>query len=273
MSKTAAGATVSTYSNPDHAGFMHSQEDDIWYRIGYALERVRRAPGSLPALETLLAAGGASGDRSSARSSGEPSGGRSSERSRREAPGDNPGHGSRSRPASGARDALVQALAAGGARSLAGRLLRIWSPRERVGIVKLMTAGASGAAAALLTELVTPLTRPGSGETPGGEELALSVLEGVGRGLTYGGVVEPRLPGPAYLLGFVYGTAEYVAASWGGLPSLLRSASPHGKIPYLSGLLEPSEDEDRIYLEYVVFGLTLALLYDAVREKRGIDEE
>lgn len=248
---------------------MHSDENDIWYRIGYALERVRRAPDSVPALETLLSTEGAPGG-GSGRSRRSPSG-QSGEES---AGGGRPSSsGKRGNPDSSGGNALVRMLAAGGARSLTARILRLWPARDRVGVLDLAAAGASGATMAVLVDLVAPLLQSDEGRHPDGQEVATTALEGVVRGLTYGGVVEPRLPGPAFLLGFVYGSAEYLAASRGGLPALLRSVSPHGKIPFLSRLADPGDDGDRTYLEYVLFGLALAILYDSVRSKRGIEDD
>lgn len=234
---------------------MSSDESDIWYRIGYVLERARHAPDELPRLPELLRPGNPDDSGS-------------------EGPPPNPGAGSGDEPPGDAgTEALVRELVTTGARSLAGRILRLWPPRQRASLADLLAAGASGAAAAVLVDLVGPLVRSGSGRSGGEAGLSSGLLEGAGRGLLYGGVVEPRLPGPAFLVGFVYGTGEYLASPWGGLPTLLRSVSPHGKLPFVSRLLEPGEDRDPDYVELVAFGLALALLYDLAHENRGIADE
>lgn len=228
---------------------MESGNDDIWFQIGYALERFRGVSRKLPALETLQRSRGASDDRGS--------GGRD---------GDNPGH---------RRGDPVTEMVSAGVRSLGARMLGLWPERGRPGVFGLLAAAGSGAAAGLLTELARPLLRPDSGQPPDEEpEVGASVLTGVARGLTYGAVVRPRVPGPAFLVGFLYGTAEYVASPWGGLPRLLRGASPHGKLPLVRDLLEPDEEPTPVYLEHLAFGLALAVLYDVVHgENRGMRDE
>lgn len=232
---------------------MSSDQDEIWYRIGYALERVRHAPEELPRVRALL-------------SSRSPAGGGGREREPDAPAKDAPG-------GDGDRDALLQELVSTGSRSLVRRIVRLWSPRKKVGLGGLLAAGASGAAAAVLVDLIGPLVRSGSFAPDTEDGLSASLLEGAGRGLVYGGVVEPRLPGPAFLLGFVYGTGEYLASPWGGLPALLRSVSPQGKLPLVSHLLEPEEGRHPDYVEHVAFGVALALLYDLVHENRGIVDD
>lgn len=230
---------------------MNSDRDDLWYRIGYALERARQAPGELPPLRALLSAGEGSGN---------------------PPPDGNPGPDEESRAGDRA-DRLVREVVATGARSLGGRILRAWTPRRQVGLAGLLAAGASGAAAAFLVDRLAPLVRSGSRRSGREDGLSGTLLEGVGRGLLYAGVVEPRLPGPAFVAGFVYGTTEYLAAPWGGLPVLLRSVSPHGRLPLVSRLLEPEEERHPDYVELVAFGLALAIFYDLAHENRGIEDE
>lgn len=224
---------------------MDSGDDDIWYQVGYVLERVRGAPRKLPALETLQRSRGASG-----------TGGSSG----------NPGHG---------KDDPVAGLASTVLRSLGTRVLGLWPSRGSPGVLGLAAAAGSGAAAALLTDLVRPLLRSArDGSVADAPDRGSSALEGVGRGLTYAALVRPRVPGPAFLAGFLYGTVEYVASPWGGLPRLLRAGSPHGRLPLASELLEPDPELDADYLEHLAFGLALALLYDLVHDaNRGIREE
>lgn len=239
-----AGATSPSY--PDDTIAMHSN-DTLWYRLGYTLERAR---GSAPDLPSLLRQG-------------------APDSAGRDNPRDNPGDG-----ADDGKDGMaVGALVLGGAGALASRLLRAWPRRHAPGVLGLAAAGASGAAAGLLVELVGPLLRGEAAPAADDDELAASVLSGTGRGLAYGAVAEPRLPGPAVLRGFLYGTLEYAIAPWGGLPGLLGSASPHRKLPVVSRLLEPGEDDEADYLDFVIFGLALGLLYGTFVEKRGTSDE
>lgn len=218
---------------------MHS-DDNLWYRVGYALERTRnRAPALAGALERITPSGrGGSGDE------------RAPE-----------------------RDRLIEVLLLGGAGALASRLLKLWPARRRPGLLALAAAGASGAGAGLLVELLHPLLR-GELRPPGPDaEPGTSMLSGAGRGLAYGSVVEPRLPGPDVVRGIVFGTLEYLVAPWGGLPGLLGSSSPHRKLPLVSDLLEPERDDDAAYLDFIAFGVAVAFLYGLAREKSGTTDE
>ncbi len=221
---------------------MHS-DNTLWYRLGYALERAR---GSAPDLPALLGRG-------------------ASDATRKEQPDESPGDDG--------GDAAVTALVLGGAGALASRVLRVWPRRHRPGALGVVAAGASGAAAGVLVELLQPLLR-GELAPPGpDEDVTEALLSGAGRGLAYGAIAEPRLPGPALLRGVLFGTLEYMIAPWGGLPGLLGSSSPHRKLPVVSGLLEPGEEDDADYLDFVAFGLALGLLYGTFLEKRGTTPE
>lgn len=218
---------------------MHS-DDDLWYRLGYATERARsRTPDLAGALERL------------APSRDTPAGRAGEDEDRH----------------------VAQALLLGGAGALGSRLLKLWPARRRPGAMALAAAGASGAAAALLVELLEPLLRGELRPPTPDADLASSVLAGTGRGLAYGAVVEPRLPGPDLIRGFVFGTLEYMVAPWGGLPGLLGSGSPHRKLPLVSHLLEPERKDDAAYLDFLLFGVSVALLYGLAVEKSGTVEE
>ena len=231
---------------------MSSDDQDIWYRLGYLLERLREAPSSLSALETLKPGGGASGKASS---SGNPGGSRSDDSGN-----DDSGN-------------LPARLLDRGARALGSRLLSALPPRGRARLLDLLASALAGTAATVLAEVLASLTTAERDLPLEMDELAVTLTGGAGRGLAYAGVIEPRIPGPAFLAGFIYGTAEYVTASWGGVPALLGSASPHRKIPFLSDIVEADERDADPFLQHLVFGLALALLYDALRPKRGTTEE
>lgn len=142
--------------------------------------------------------------------------------------------------------------------------------RTRPGIVRLLRAGASGAAAALLVDLVKPLLR-GSHETPViDRNTADRLLSGLGQGLVYGALVEPRVPGPALVKGALYGSVEYAFDPLGGLSTVLGSHTPQGHLPFVGAMLEGLDPHDRAYVEHLVFGIALALLYESSSSSNGI---
>lgn len=230
---------------------MSSDDQDIWYRLGYTLERLRDAPKSLPALETLKPGGGAS---KKARSSDNPGGSGSDD------PDDDSGN-------------LPARLIDQGGRALGARLLSVLPSHGRARLLDLLASAVAGTAATVISEVLASLVTSKKDLSLEMDPLAVTLSGGAGRGLAYAGVIEPRLPGPAFVAGFIYGTAEYVTASWGGIPGLLGSASPHRKVPLLSDIVEADERESDPYLQHLAFGLALALLYDALRPKRGTTED
>lgn len=231
---------------------MSSEDQDIWYRLGYALERVRDVPRAVPGLETLKDLGGASSEaRSSSRSGGRGSG---------DEDHGNPGN-------------LPARLLEQGARSAGNRLLSALPARGRVRLLELLASAVAGSAATVIVEVAGSLLRSDKELSLDPDHLATTLSGGAGRGLAYAGVVEPRVPGPAFLAGFLYGTAEYLTASWGGIPTLLGSAAPHRKVPLLSEILEADDRAEDLFLEHLLFGLALALLYDGLRPNRGTTDD
>jgi hypothetical protein len=79
--------------------------------------------------------------------------------------------------------------------------------------------------------------------------------------LIYGGVVDPRLPGPAAARGAAYGAAEYLLSPWGGLRSLVGKHAPYRALPVVSTLLDDPQTGEEAFLDHLVFGVALALLY------------
>ena len=166
-------------------------------------------------------------------------------------------------------------LMAAGAAVVVDRVLASWTGRKAPGVGRLIRAGAAGAAAALLLDLVRPLVT-GSRDRPILDEGTTDrLLAGAGQGLVYGSIVEPRLPGPAVVKGAVYASAEYWADPLGGLSGLLGGHAPARHLPVLGAVLDSLEDHERAYLEHLVFGIALALLYESRSSSRGIlpDEE
>ena len=131
-------------------------------------------------------------------------------------------------------------------------------------------AGAAGAAAALFVEIVGPLLKGerfvGAIDRGTGEKM----LVGAGQGLVYGAVIEPRVPGPALMKGALYGSAEYAVDPMGGLSHLLRGHSPQGKLPIVGALLDDLDPHDRAYVEHVMFGIALAVIYGSSPSSNGI---
>lgn len=213
--------------------------EDIWYRIGFAMESARQK-----ALGSGEGAGEGRGPRSRAldrlrkakvTEAGDPA------------------------PLDDASRKLLDAFLTVGAGTALTRLLALWPGSRRPGLFRLSKAGAAGAAAAFLTGLLRPVLSPQDARSLE-EELADILLSGAGRGLLFAAIVEPRIPGPALLQGSVYGALEWALTPWGGLEKLAGPASPQGKLPVLSALLQGGEKDDQL-LEYLVFGMVLGLLY------------
>lgn len=215
-----------------------TSEESLWYRLGYALEgaKVPTARGK------AARGGGAKGKR------------------RRQAPaGESGGHG--------------EELVTAGIAAVAARLLDAWEPKREVGFKRLLWAGAAGAAAALLLDLAKPVLR-GEPELPSlDRDTADRLLAGVGLGLIYGAVVEPRVPGPALLKGAVFGSADYAAEAAGGLTRLLRAHAPQSRLPFVGRLFEDADPHDGAYLEHLAFGITLAVLYGSSPSSNGTTED
>ena len=181
-----------------------SHNEDLWYRLGYALETARSR------LPTVKAAS----------------------RSFLPAPLDDTSH------------KVLDAFLTVGAGTLLTRLLAFWPGRGRPGILGLVRAGAAGAASAFLAELLRPLLSGEEPEGALEEELTDILLSGAGRGLLYAALVEPRAPGPPALRGSAYGALEYTLTPWGGLEELVGKEAPQGKLPVLSILFRNRGEEE-----------------------------
>lgn len=200
------------------------KKDDVWYRLGYALETARnRVPA--PAEVAKLT----------------------------KAP--------RKRPADDVSNKVLDAVLAVGAGSVLTRTLSLWPGRRRPGLFRLFRAGAAGAAAGFLAELIRPVLVGEKSQVALEEELTDILLSGAGRGMLYAAVVEPRIPGPSALQGAVYAALEYALYPWGGLEALAGNQAPHKKVPVLSVLFRGRREEE-LFLQHLAFGLALALLYD-----------
>ncbi len=203
---------------------MMQTKENLWYRVGYALETFReRLP---PAKE----AGALDPEQASRKVTPEVS------------------------------RKILDTLLTVGAGSLLTRAFSLWPSRKGPGVFRLFRAGAAGAAAAFLAELIRPSLTGKKPETPVEEEITDILLAGAGRGLLYAALVEPRVPGHPVLQGMVYGGLEYALTPWGGLSELAGSHSPQGKIPALAVLLKDRGADEQL-VEQIAFGVALALLY------------
>lgn len=222
-----------------------SSKHNFWYRLGYALERTRQAPTSgVRKLATLQERRPAAPPEKAVR-----------------------------RPTNPAAWPTGDQLLASGAVALATKALDAWRPRKKTSLTGLLKAGAAGAGAALLVEIVRPLLS-GRVQLPEFDENALNrILVGAGQGMVYGAVVEPRLPGAAMVKGALYASAEYALDPMGGLTRLLGPHAPLRRVPVLGHMLEELDAHDRAYLEHLAFGVTLALLYPSSPLSSGIEED
>jgi hypothetical protein len=203
----------------------------IWYHVGHALERARH---SAPERRTVAGL-----------------------EERREGARRKPKLAAERVPLPSADDML-----AAGVALVVDRVLSGWGRKDPPGLTRLMRAGAAGAAAALIADLVRPLVRGEPGLPGIDRATADRMLSGAAQGLLYGAVVEPRLPGHALVKGAVYASAEYWTDPMGGLAELLGGHAPHRHLPVLGEALDALGEHDRAYLEHLVFGIALALIYE-----------
>lgn len=215
-----------------------TNERNIWYQAGYALERAR-----------------ALGDRRDGEpgESGPPPapvrGQRSTEPVGREDEGD---------ALSPLADKLLALAAVAGGGALVAAALRVWRPRYKPGPLSLTRAAAAGAGAAVARMAFRALL--GAPAVPRDTDPLAPVLAGAARGLLYASVVEPRLIGPVVLRGATYGAVEYLAEPWGGLEGLLDHLPVHRRVPFLAELLD-ARDDDPTLAGQLLFGVVLASLY------------
>jgi hypothetical protein len=215
-------------------------KQSLWFRLGYALERAREGP---PAAGRSLR-GLAEQQTKPLKAEGE----------------SGPG------PAWPSIDSIV----ASGASAAVAKVLNGWKPQRKASTLRLLRAGAAGAAAALLVDMLRPLIRGEPGVGPLDKETVDRLIAGIGQGLVYGAVVEPRIPGPTLVKGALYGTAEYAVDPVGGLSRLLGPHAPQHRLPVIGHLLEDLDPHDRAYAEHMVFGVALALLYGSSPSSNGI---
>jgi hypothetical protein len=210
-----------------------SDSNDPWYRIGYALESARlRSPVKR-----------------------EPS---DADRSKRRAP-------------SIRTEALLDTLLSTSATALAGRVLGVLPGRSAPSSWRLIRAAVAGAGAATALAILRGAfrTEQNSSQPP---DPTPEILAGTGRGILYGAVLEPHLPGSALMRGLTFGVLEYLVAPMGGLDEVLGAASPRRTIPVLGVLLGSDGFTAETLTENLVFGATLGVLYGEGRLRSGSAE-
>ncbi len=214
-----------------------SSKDSPWYRLGFAFERAREAPTrgtrKLASLKERASLPSLKKDESPA--------------------------------ALDLNEVITTAAVA-----LAAKALDRWGPGKSGGLLSTVRAAAAGAGAAVVIELVRPLL---AGEAEIGsldDQTPDRVLAGAVQGLVYGTLLEPWIPGPPLLKGAVYGGAEYVAMDVGGISKLLGGHSAVGKLPGLGPMLTELDPQERAFVEHVLFGVALAVLYGSSRSSSGM---
>ncbi|MSR36816.1 MAG: hypothetical protein EXR95_09300 [Gemmatimonadetes bacterium] len=158
-------------------------------------------------------------------------------------------------------EAVVSALGA----AAVGKLLDAMPRKRRPGPIRLLHAAAAGAGAALAREALRPMmSGPTLDARPFAERARGAALRGSARGLLYGALVEPRLPGPPVMRGAMYGWVEHLVSPLGGLTTLAGAHAPHRSLPFVSNLFDELEHgADDTLMDHVLFGIALAALYGA----------
>jgi hypothetical protein len=134
-------------------------------------------------------------------------------------------------------------------------------------------AALAGAGAALALSLFRngKNGKPGVGQNP--HDPTAELLTGAARGMLYGAVLEPRLPGSPLLRGATFGVMEYVTSPFGGLDGILGASSPHRTLPIIAALLGLSDSGAGSgagsIADHIAFGVTLGLLYGEGSARRG----
>ena len=224
---------------------MREPSKSIWYHLGYALESARQGARSAQEVQSA-------GKVRSAKKTPPTGKGRSAER----------------RPVSSTVDQLI----ATGTGILGDRLFSIVAGR-RPGGLRMTRAALAGAGAALALSLFRngKNGKPEVGQSP--HDATAELLTGAARGMLYGAVLEPRLPGSPLLRGATFGVMEYVTSPFGGLDGILGASSPHRIMPIVAALLGPSDSgagSGAVSMaDHVAFGVTLGLFYGEGSARRG----
>jgi len=165
-------------------------------------------------------------------------------------------------------DDWVDQLVAASTGALTSKLLDVLPGRKTPGVFRLLRAAVAGAGAAAV--LAVFRTRFGNKELEA--DLGAELLAGAGRGIVYGSILEPHLPGPGVMRGAGFALVEYTLSPWGGLDGVLGAASPRRTLPLLGALTGTDTFEAESFTEHLVFGSTLGLLYGVASSGTASDE-
>ena len=283
-----------------------AESSDLWYRLGYALERARHgAPArTLKGLAARRDEGARASDKVAKRARNVPEDEGASPFDVALAAGAStvigkaigllpahrdPGFGSLVRGAAAGAlaaavrmalepvlDAAVSRGSDSGERGANDDAPPLVEPAER------LAAGAAAVRMALEPVLDAALSRASGSGSQGADEdgddapplvePAERLAAGAARGALYSGLLEPRLPGPPLLRGLTYGTAEYLLGEWGGVRGVLGRFAPYRRLPVVGGLLDDAEGGEHGWVDHLAFGVALALLYDA-GDRMGIGDD
>ncbi len=250
-----------------------SEQDSVWFRLGYTLEQARlRSSGSRARLRSPQ-------ERQSARKVADPPRPRPVEGPEADAadegaelPGGLGGLAVFLKGASPTGEPWEAVIAAAGT-ALVGRVLAKLPRKHRLGPLRLLRAAGAGAGAALVRELLRPMTSGQPVATTFAERARRAALSGSARGLLYGALVEPRIPGPPIVRGAAYGAIEHLVSPLGGLTALAGPAAPHRSLPFISQLFEDLEPEEQTLMDHILFGIAVAALYGAAPPEIEEDDE
>ncbi len=227
---------------------MGKVSKSIWYHLGYALETARH--GARPAQVDSPAEKSQTAEET--KTVGGP-------------------RGRSERPEVGPAFSPIDQLLAAGSGVVGDRLLSILGGR-RPGTLRLTHAALAGAGAGLALSFFRKGTNGTSEEARSVPDPTEAMIAGAARGVLYGAVLEPRLPGSPLVRGATYGVMEYVTSPLGGLDNILGASSPHRTMPILAALLGPGDAIVGSMADHIAFGVTLGLLYGAGGARRGSRE-
>lgn len=156
-------------------------------------------------------------------------------------------------------DPDLQRAAAAALTTAGASALKKWVGKRRPRSGRILRGAAAGAgAAAILAGFRFLLSDRSRAPDPGA--VVDELLAGAGKGIIYTAVLDPLLPGPPALRGSLVGTAEYLAAPWGGLLRRLSGLSPVERIPIVGALMDAGDAADDPFVAHLLFGVALGLL-------------
>ncbi len=225
------------------------RDDQVWYRLGYALERVRQATDT----------GGTPTQKGIARIPSTPTSKR------------------------GSLNPFLEVGAGWLERQLAVRVQGWVGRRARTPWIGAIAGAAVELAGATATGLMRAENKARQEESdhdesdhdtglpPRPASIVVDPLgtaaRGAAHGLIYGGLVS-GIPLPAWSKGVAYGLARYLTSQGGGLAHLLGPISPHRAVPLLHTMVAEEDAREPVYI-HIATGVALALIYESSPASRG----